>query len=710
MTPYNQLSEPIRRFVRDKGWQALRPIQAAAIVKILSSDDNYILASRTASGKTEAAFLPILSKVDFKEAGVRVLYISPLIALINDQFERVENLCKHLDITVTRWHGESNKSLKESLVKHPNGIVLITPESIEAMFVNKPYNIKHLFSGLRYVIVDEIHSFLGNDRGKQLQSLLARLLQVNESKFSIVGLSATLGDFAEAKRFTGNESKTTVLLDKTPKTISVTFKYFQGNGATIPEDLFKDLYTEVKDSKVLIFPNSRGKTEEVAVNLKKIAERQKGHENYFSHHASVHKEVREYVEFFAKNNTREYFSIACTSTLELGIDIGMVDKVVQIDATNSISSLIQRVGRSGRKEGQASNLIFYATNRWSMLQSIACWLLYNEGFIEPPVASSASYDILLHQTLSIIKSHSGLAIESLMEQLGDNFAFDEIEYAEINEIINHLVEINIVERIRDELIIGVDGEWIVNNKDFYSVFKTEEMFKVMNRGNAIGEIPLSAQIKEDENIYLAARIWKIIGIEEKAKKIEVTPAKDGKKPAFGGEGPAVHKRLREKMLSILYSSDQYDFLDIASANELEIIRNEFIVFKIADFDRDRPLLVKENHLSLFTFTSTKINRTLSFLLSAAGCKTVCLHQESLLELDSTKEEFVTALKLVPGQMENIDRTIVAHLESNPSILGFSKWGSLLPIKYQVKLIKQKAFDLNGTKDFLSNLNLIENFG
>ena len=708
MTPYDQLSEPIRRFVRDKGWQALRPIQAAAIVKILSSDDNYILASRTASGKTEAAFLPILSKVSFKETGVRVLYISPLIALINDQFERVEDLCKHLDITVTRWHGESSKSLKESLLKHPNGIVLITPESIEAMFVNKPYNVRHLFSNLRYVIVDEIHSFLGNDRGKQLQSLLSRLLQVNDNKFSIVGLSATLGDFTEVKRFTGDESKTTVLLDRTPKSINVTFKYFQGNGATIPEELFKDLYTEVKENKVLIFPNSRGKTEEVAVNLKKIAERLKGHGNYFSHHASVHKEVREYVEFFAKNNTREFFAIACTSTLELGIDIGMVDKVVQIDATNSISSLIQRVGRSGRKEGQASHLTFYATNRWSMLQSIACWLLYNEGFIEPPFAASASYDILLHQALSITKSHSGIPIETLIEQLVNNFAFNQIERTEIIEIINHLVKTNTLERIRDELIIGVDGEWIVNNKDFYSVFKTEETFKVMNRGNAIGEIPISPQIAEDENIYLAARIWKIIAIDERAKKIEVIPAKDGKTPVFGGEGPAVHKRVREKMLSILYSRDRYDFLDTASTTGLEIMRNEFAVFKITDPDRDRPLLVKENHTSLFTFTSTKINSTLSFLLTAAGFKNLCIHAESLLELDCTKEQFIKTIQPLTGQMETIDSTIVSHLESNPSILSFSKWGSLLSEKYQVKLIKQKAFDLMGTKDLLNNINLIEN--
>jgi ATP-dependent Lhr-like helicase len=146
---YNLLSEPIRKYIRDKGWEQLRPIQSAAIERIISTDDNYILASRTASGKTEAAFLPILSKVNFNETGVLVLYISPLIALINDQFYRIEELCKNLEVTVTKWHGEANKTLKDRLVKQPTGIVLITPESLEAMFVNKPFNVKHLFFKLK---------------------------------------------------------------------------------------------------------------------------------------------------------------------------------------------------------------------------------------------------------------------------------------------------------------------------------------------------------------------------------------------------------------------------------------------------------------------------------------------------------------------------------------------------------------------------------
>lgn len=161
---FDLLSEPIRKFVRRKKWESLRPIQAAAITRILTTDCNYILASRTASGKTEAAFLPILSKADFNIQGVQVLYISPLIALINDQFVRIEELCEDLEISVTKWHGEANKTAKNNLLKKPNGVLLITPESLEAMFVNAPYNAATLFKNLQYIVVDEIHSFLGVKR------------------------------------------------------------------------------------------------------------------------------------------------------------------------------------------------------------------------------------------------------------------------------------------------------------------------------------------------------------------------------------------------------------------------------------------------------------------------------------------------------------------------------------------------------------------
>ena len=705
---FELLSEPIRKFIRDKGWEQLRPIQNAAIIKILGSDENYILASRTASGKTEAAFLPILSKVNFNDAGVQVLYISPLIALINDQFYRVEELCKNLEVPVTKWHGEANKTLKDRLIKQPTGIVLITPESLEAMFVNKPFNVKHLFSNLKYVVIDEIHSFIGTDRGIQLKSILSRLQRVNSKSFSIVGLSATIGDYNEAKRFTGNELKTKVLLDKTAKEITAQFRFFKNESNELPLELLKDLYTETKDNKVLIFPNSRGRAEEVAVKLKKISDRVKGHSNYFSHHSSVDREVREYVEYFAKNNKRNNFCISCTSTLELGIDIGSVDEVVQIDATHSIASLIQRVGRSGRKDGEMSNLFLYATTEWSLLQSIACWLLYKESFIEPPEKNDKPYDILVHQALSITKGHSGILLIELIKQLKENSAFSSIEQVEIEEILQHLIEIDFLEKLQQEVIIGVEGEKVVNSREFYSVFKTEENFKVVNAGNTIGEIPLSPQIIEDENILLSAKIWKIKFVDYKAKKIEVIPAKDGKKPMFFGGGAVVHQKIREKMFEVLYSKTEYDFLNQQSFDEIEILRKEFAVFNIKNLQCERPLLIHETHLQLFTFTGTRINRTIQLLLNIAGIKNKLEDSSSSFDIEVPKEDFITKWNYISFLFSDIENHISTLLESNPALLDFSKWGIYLPKSYQIKLVRSKYFDIEHTKELISPLILINN--
>jgi ATP-dependent Lhr-like helicase len=705
---YNLLSEPIRKFIRDKGWEQLRPIQTAAIAKIIASNDNFILASRTASGKTEAAFLPILSKVNFSNSGIQVIYISPLIALINDQFYRIEELCKNLDVTVTKWHGEANKTLKDRLIKQPNGIILITPESLEAMFINKPFNIKLLFSDLKYVVIDEIHSFIGTDRGIQLKSILSRLQRINSKSFSIVGLSATIGDYDEAKKITGDELKTRVLLDRTAKEINALFRYFKNKNEELPLELLKDLYIETKDNKVLIFPNSRGRAEEVAVKLRKISDRVKGHPNYFSHHSSVDREIREYVEYFAKNNNRQNFCISCTSTLELGIDIGTVDEVVQIDATHGIASLIQRVGRSGRKEGESSNLYLYATNEWSLLQSIACWLLYKEGFIEPPQKNEKPYDILVHQALSITKGHSGIRLTELTNQLKENAAFKQIELSEIGEILEHLIKIDFLEKLQHEAIIGVEGEKVVNSREFYSVFKTEENFKVVNAGNTIGEIPFSPQIIEDENILLSAKIWKIKFVDHKAKKIEVIPTKDGKKPMFFGGGATIHQRIREKMFEVLYAKTDYDFLDQPSCVETEILRKDFSVFNIKDLQSDRPLLTAEKHLQLFTFTGTRINRTIQLLLNIAGIKNTLDDSSSSFDIEVPKQDLISKWSCLSFPLTVIDTHISTLLQTNPALLDFSKWGTYLPDNYKIKLVKDRYFDIEQTEQLLRTMKLIDN--
>lgn len=707
---YNLLSEPIRKYIRDKRWESLRPIQAAAISKIISTDNNYILASRTASGKTEAAFLPILSKTDFNSIGVQVLYISPLIALINDQFYRIEDLCKDLEISVTKWHGEAKKSLKTNLIKNPNGIVLITPESLEAMFVNAPYNISTLFGNLKYIVIDEIHSFLGVDRGLQLMSILSRIQQVNKSKIVTIGLSATIGDdnYIEAKRLTGDIDSTKILLDRAKKETEAKFKYFKNSSTELSLDLLKDLYKETASNKVLIFPNSRGRTEEVAVKLRKISDRVNGHKFYYSHHSSVDKEIRESIENFAKNNERFNFCISCTSTLELGIDIGTVDKIVQIDSTHSVSSLVQRIGRSGRHEGEKSIVYLYATDKWSLLQSLACWNLYKSGFLEPINTAKKPFDILLHQLLSIVKQLSGCPRTELFNRIRLNPTFREITETEINSLIDKFIELDYLENIGRELILGIEGENIVNSREFYSVFKTERTFKVYHKGQKIGDLQPNSQLIIDQNIFLSARIWKIKDVDVQGFKITVIPALDGKKPKFFGGGGNIHRQIREEMLRILKSNENYSELDNSSSEIITEMRRDFKGFAVKDFKFDCPIIEKEGKLLIYTFTGSKINKTLAFLLSLTGIHPFFNDQSSSFELEIDKSNFKNLVQEINIKYERIIDYLVEELKENKSLIGFSKWGEYLPLEYQAEIVKERYFNFKDTIELINKLNLIEN--
>lgn len=703
---YDYLSQSIRKFIYDKGWATLRPIQAAAIQHIFESEKHIILAAHTASGKTEAAFLPILSKVDFSMPGIRVLYISPLIALINDQFGRVEELCDYLSVPVTKWHGEANRSLKKKVLREPKGVILITPESLEAMLDNAPQNARHLFTGLDYVIIDEIHAFSGTDRGIQLKSILSRIRRLTTKSFRIVGLSATLGSFDEAKRMTGSPDNTIVLRDKTRKSFEASFRYYSVEGHDLPKALIEDLYQSTKDHKVLIFPNSRGLAEEIAVRLKKISNRLGGHPYYFSHHSSVNKELREYTEHFAKENKRYPFAISCTSTLELGIDIGSVDLVVQVDAAHSVASLIQRTGRSGRGEGESSRLLFFATDPWSLLQSLACLELHKQEFVEPFINIGLPFDILAHQLLALVKQNSACTLSQLEIEIQHNHAFDQITKEHITSVIQCLLKENYLELINNELIIGVEAERIVNSKEFYAMFSSEPAFKVYCQAKAIGEIPFTSLSKVGDNILLAARIWKVIDIDYQSKKIAVTQASDGKKPEFTSSAGVIHPRVRAEMLSILYSDQTYIELNETSSEALEQLRNEFKSYPVKNLNTDRPLLIDNEKVMLFTFQGTLVNRSLKFLLDQTGIKFSYLESKSCFELKISPDDLLPLLNKLLLAIEDVGHLVKEEIVNKPILVETTKWGFLLPLNFQVVLLINKHYNFIGLKTFLNSLVII----
>ncbi|MCP4149334.1 MAG: DEAD/DEAH box helicase [bacterium] len=701
--PFKLLSPPVKRYVRDKKWEALLPIQSAAITRIMTTGNHYILSSRTASGKTEAAFLPVISQLK-KEPGVQVLYIAPLIALINDQLERIEELCQFMDIRVTRWHSEADMARKKKLLERPEGILLITPESIESLFVNKPGTIEPLFSNLKFIILDEIHSFLGTARGVQLQSLLSRLKKRARNPVRFVGLSATLRGFEEARSFFGESEKTKILRDKAPKNVEVEFCYFQSWDNQLPDDLIVDLYKKNQGKKSLIFPNSRGKVEELAVKLKKVNGRTGGFQRFFAHHSSVSKELREYAEGFAKRPERYDFSIVCTSTLELGIDIGLVDLIIQVDSVFSVSSLIQRFGRSGRKAGEKSRLLLYATNPWSLLQSYACLELYTEGFVEPVIPLIYPVDILFHQVLAILKETSGINMAALLEQIATNPAFVSIPPLDVKLLLKAMIQKGYVEKLRDEFLLGYNAEQIVSKRSFYGVFTADSGYKVIYGDREMGEIAGLNQVQVGLNIFLAGISWRVIEVDKKRKEIYVTKGVEGKKPVFQGKGGNIHRKIRVKMLELLFSGGIIDNCDETSNGVLEDLREEFANFGITDYKTERPLVSCGNRCEFFTFSGTRINKTLQFLFRNLLLKRVYYDERrSAFDLPITQGDFGRLLKDAKELLENFERVQDESFGDDEGYYDFGKWGEFLPDDFKKGMLRHDYFDLPGTTDFLNNL-------
>ena len=384
-----------------------------------------------------------------------------------------------------------------------------------------------------------------------------------------------------------------------------------------------------------------------------------------------------------------------------------MEKVVQVDSTYSISSLIQRVGRSGRAEGSISELRVFTTNFWSLLQSLACWLLFQEGYIEPVPEIQKPYDLLLHQILSISKEKCGINQVELLSLLNSIPVFNGITSDEKLEILSNLIERQFLEKIGNEIILGIEGEKLVNTRDFYSVFKTERSLTVFHSGKSIGNVPQTPQIIEGENIMLSARTWKIIGVDLKANKVEVIPAQDGRKPLFIGSGGIIHPKIREKMMEIMYSDMKYELLDQEGKEKLGQVREEFKRKSILLKPSQRPYILEDRGLRVFSFTGTRINRALQFLLTLVGIQNQYDENSSSLTLNTSSESVAALLEGLPDYLPRVDDALHELLHSRPGIINFTKWGKYLPEKYQIEILKAKYYDFKGAEAWLRGYQLTE---
>jgi len=564
-------------------WTELRPIQVDTINTIIHSDKNIIISAHTAGGKTEAAFLPILSQiVENKSEGIGVMYVGPLKALINDQFRRLEKLCEISNIPVFKWHGDVSSDAKKKFLKKPSGVLLITPESIESLFINHPNELSKLYKHLSFIVIDEMHSFMGTERGAHLKSLINRISQKSTKSIRMVGLSATLGDLEIAKKWLMPKcfDSIEIITDSSEKKdiIYLIKGYLHKPLGDAKDDnnldqLISDIIHYFYGKTALIFINSRQKLEYYTDYLHRYVE-SRGLLDFFRiHHGSLSKSEREETENLLKSGRP---TVAfCSSTLELGIDVGDVSIVGQIGPPWSVNSLMQRLGRSGRAEDQPSVMVQFIEEQEpkeanlidrlypDLLRSIALTELMREYWCEPPLEDLPYYSTFIQQILSIITERGGSHASTIYDDLVVNGTFDKIRKDEFIDILRNLKAVDLIDQNSEGLIfLGLKGEAIVRNYEFYSAFAGDRELNVIHRGKKIGSVNDVPDIETESYLILAGKRWKILEIDFKRGNIIVEPSKGGRLPIFfSSSGPDVHPCVREKMKEVVISDIIPDYLD-----------------------------------------------------------------------------------------------------------------------------------------------------
>jgi ATP-dependent helicase Lhr and Lhr-like helicase len=638
---FERLDPTMQQRLYDMGWTALRPIQVEAIHTVLDTPDHLVIAARTASGKTEAAFLPILSLLAPDPGGsIRALYVGPLRALINDQFRRLEDLCERSGINVQKWHGDVGAAARRTVLRAPSGVLLITPESIESLLINHPQDLPRLFAQLQFAVIDELHAFIGTERGAHMQSLLARVARYSARPVRLIGLSATLGEPAKSVRWLAPRPTDTVHLITDPteqKEVRLVIKTYvqRSRGRTAapnpaddqPEEtddllndhLAADLYQAFRDKAALIFTNSRTDVERYADALNRRAEQAGVLGRFRAHHGSLARGIREETEEALRATTPT--AALCTGTLELGIDIGNVASIGQIGPPWSVNSLAQRLGRSGRHDGEASELWMFVeepdpsqahsiVDRLApkLLHAVALVELLLERWCEPPDLERLHVSTLVQQILSVIAQTGAAPAGVLFDLLVGHGPFRNVDQATFVQVLRSMGQADLIEQAPEgPLILGLSGERTVRSLDFYAVFMAKTELRVVAGGRAIGTVVASPNVDVGTHLILAGRRWKILEIDARRHEVLVEPSRAGRVPRFQTTGSAeIHGMVRQKMRDVLRRDDLPAYLDArgrqmlvtarATARETQLLRS--------------PWFVEGAQTAWFTWTGSRINRTL----------------------------------------------------------------------------------------------------
>lgn len=650
---FDLLSRPIQKWIREQGWSQLRDIQVRTIRAVAEDNNDIIIAASTAGGKTEAAFLPLISQVlgdEESQPGFNILYIGPLKALISDQARRLSDICDKTGLPVVPWHGDISSSVKTKASKNPAGIVLITPESLEALFVTRGAEIPRLFSKTKAIVIDELHTMLGTERGMQLQSLMTRIELSTGRHIRRVGLSATLGDMELAKAALRPDGASHVhLIEAKGGEAELRLQlrgYLEGDTdeaappptSAIAEHLFKHL----RGSDNLIFAGSRQRVEIYADHLRRKCESERLPQEFFAHHANIAKEQRQFIEKRLKDGQLPTSAI-CTSTLELGIDIGDVASVAQIGAPFSVASLRQRLGRSGRREDQPAVLRQYVIEslldskahiadrlRLGTMRAIAMIDLLLENWCEPPRLGALHLSTLVHQILSVIASSGGARAKTLHSVLCVKGPFRSVDPPLFGEVLRAMgsTENALIEQSsKGLLLLGKKGEKLVEHYSFFAVFQTSEEYRLIVDGKELGTIPVDSLLAPGMMIIFSGRRWSVLEVRDTERVIIVTASAVGVPPIFGGDPGIIHDKVVKRMFDLLEGNAVPVYLDEAARQLLAEARLHYMQLI---FQRRGLSHLGENTHLVFTRRGTIATNSLALALRGSGF-TVEVH-DGLLEV------------------------------------------------------------------------------
>lgn len=670
MRAFDRYAPFVQEYIYQNHWENLRSIQVAAADAIFNTDENVLLTASTASGKTEAAFFPIITL--FSEdmpSSVGCIYIGPLKALINDQFSRLNDLCAEADIPVWHWHGDVAQSHKAKLMRHPSGILQITPESLEALLLHKHAAIAKLFGDLRFVVIDEVHSLLRGDRGGQTLCLIERLSRIAGVNPRRIGLSATIGDPEGTGEFLslGTGRKTIIpKIDAKGSKWRLSMEHFYVKDAQAAEDkqipgalpVLEEktddapanadpgigyIFEHTRGKKCLVFVNSREECEMVTTTLRHYCELNREPDRFLVHHGNLSASYRETAEGIMKDDS-QYMTTVTTATLELGIDIGRLERAFQIDAPWTVSSFLQRMGRTGRRELPPEmwfviredepevRAMLPTTIPWKLLQGIALVQLYlEERWVEPPRLDSLPFSLLYHQTMSTLASCGELSPRALADRVLRLHYFHRITQEDYRVLLRHLIATDHIQQTEQGgLIVGLAGERVINSFKFYGVFQESEEYTVRSESQELGTVVSPPPV--GEKLAIAGHVWQVLDVDHKRRLIYCRQVK-GSVPAYFGQCPGdLHTKILTRMRRVLQEDRQYPYLMKNAVARLEQAR-----FTAAHSGAaEKPLInLGGNMWCLLPWVGTY-----TFLTMERFLKIKCADRLGLRNLDSARPFFI----------------------------------------------------------------------